>query len=528
MNRLETKAAFSAQPTGEISGIAWVFGLPDGAGDVIEKGAIGDFTGLPILYQHDTAQRIGTWVSAEETDLGLIVKGVLDIASNSIARRVHAAVKAGKLTGLSMGFNRPAPHEMKARPEGGRVFSKIHLVEISVVPVPSHGSARILETKSAKGTEVDDLNTEHDDTNTADLSALETKMVGYDTELSGIKADLAKIAATNAQIQNRLSRPGIITSKGADETKAAEQKAFATYLRFGNAAPADELKTLQVSTDTMGGYFAPAEVSAEFVRNLVEFSPIRAYASVRPTSSPSVIYPKRTGITNAKWKGELQASEGSEPSFGQLEIPVRELTTHVDISNQLLADSAGAALAEVNLALSEDFGKKEGAAFLNGDGVLQPMGLLSDPNVTALDSVRLNALDPNDFVALKYALPDAYRQRGIWLMNSTTLATIRSWQTADGLSLWQPSFQEGQPETILGQRVVEVPDMQDPEADAFPILFGDIATAYRIIDRGSLSTLVNPYVRAEFGETRIHATVRVGAGVIQPAAIKKLRIKPNI
>jgi predicted phage gp36 major capsid-like protein len=39
----------------------------------------------------------------------------------------------------------------------------------------------------------------------------------------------------------------------------------------------------------------------------------------------------------------------------------------------------------------------------------------------------------------------------------------------------------------------------------------------------ALSLLVNPYLRATDGITRIHATRRVGAGVVQPAAIKKIR-----
>src|SRR5690606_25585179 len=111
---------------------------------------------------------------------------------------------------------------------------------------------------------------------------------------------------------------------------------------------------------------APAEMSSEFIRNLVEFSPIRSLATVRTTAAPSVSYPRRTGITNAKWKGEAQAQESSEPTFGQVEVSIREVNTYVDISNQLLADSGGAAEAEVRLALSEDFGQKEGLAFVSG------------------------------------------------------------------------------------------------------------------------------------------------------------------
>jgi len=324
------------------------------------------------------------------------------------------------------------------------------------------------------------------------------------------------------KIEAKLNRP----AGGSDrkEEPSAERKAFATYLRMGPNAPAEEVKTLVVSSDPQGGYLAPAEMSTEFVRDLVEFSPIRTLASVRTTGAPSVTYPKRTGITNAKWKGETQASEASEPSFGQLEIAIREVNTYVDVSNQLLADSAGMAEAEVRLALAEDFGQKEGLAFVEGNGVLEPMGLLSDPGLGYTANGHATNLSSDALISLMYAIPAAYRQRGTWLLNGSTLATIRKMKDGQGNYLWQPSYAADVPETILGRPVVEAVDMPDVASGAFPVLFGDFATGYRIVDRLALSILVNPYIRATDGVTRIHATRRVGAGVVQAAALRKLKM----
>ncbi len=325
------------------------------------------------------------------------------------------------------------------------------------------------------------------------------------------------------KMEARLNRPS--TGANAQPEATEERKAFGTYLRRGDKGmPEAELKTLTVSVDTQGGYLAPMELSNEFIRDLTEFSPIRSLASIRTTAAPAVTYPKRTGITNAKWKGETQAQEASEPGFAQLEIPVREVNTFVDVSNQLLADSAGVAEAEVRLALAEDFGQKEGAAFVAGDGVLEPVGLLTDPAVTALLNGHATNLATDALINLMYALPAAYRNRGTWLLNGTTLATIRKLKDGQGNYLWQPAFQAGQPETVLGRPVVEAVDMPDVAANATPILFGDFSTAYRIVDRVALSILVNPYILATNGITRIHATRRVGAGVVQPKALRKLKM----
>lgn len=358
--------------------------------------------------------------------------------------------------------------------------------------------------------------------------AMETLATTVDTRLKAVetKADTTALVGRLDQLEAKMNRPGGGDERN-DEAAAEEVKAFGVYLRQGKDAGPDTLKTLTVSSDPQGGYLAPPEFSTEFIRDLVEFSPIRALATVRTTAAPSVSYPRRTGVTNARWKGEAQAQEGSEPAFGQVEVPIREVNTYVDISNQLLQDSAGMAEAEVRLALSEDFGQKEGLAFVNGTGVLDPEGLMTNAAVgyTASGNAATLGSAPADLlISHMYSLPAAYRARGTWLMNGRTLAAIRKLKDGTtGVYLWQPSYQAGQPETLLGRPVIEVPDMDDVGAAAEPIAFGDIATAYRIVDRVSLSILVNPYLLATNGITRIHATRRTGAAVVQPAALKKIR-----
>lgn len=187
-----------------------------------------------------------------------------------------------------------------------------------------------------------------------------------------------------------------------------------------------------------------------------------------------LVYPKRIGRTNAKWKGETQAQEGSEPSFGQVEIPVREINTYVDISNQLLADSAGVAESEVRMALSEDFGLKEGTSFLKGTGPLEPEGILTAAGVTVVPTGNASTLGTNPadlLIDAMYSLPAGYRGRGSWLMNGKTLAAVRKFKDGTtGVYLWQPAYAAGQPETILGRPVIECPDMDDIGAGTTPII----------------------------------------------------------
>ncbi|TIX61719.1 MAG: phage major capsid protein, partial [Mesorhizobium sp.] len=170
-------------------------------------------------------------------------------------------------------------------------------------------------------------------------------------------------------------------------------------------------------------------------------------------------------------------------------------------------------------------GQKEGLAFVSGDGVLSPRGFMTVTEVEFTLNGHATNLSADALISLMYAMPAAYRNRGSWTMNGTTLATIRKLKDGQGNYLWQPSYQAGQPETILGRPVVEMIDMPNVAADAFPIAFGDFATGYRIYDRlTGLSIFSNPYLLATEGLVRIHARHRVGGDVVQPKALRKLKM----
>ncbi len=330
------------------------------------------------------------------------------------------------------------------------------------------------------------------------------------------KADVAPLIARLDKLEAKANRPGG-GNGGGDDEQAAERKAFIDYLRTGDL----EGKALTTASDTPNHVLAPEQIETDFIRNLVEFSPIRTIADVRSTSAAKVILPMRTSVTNAVWVGETTTRTGSEPAFDQGDIEIRELATFVDISLQLAEDSANV-LTEVNMALAEDFGQKESLAFVNGSTALEPSGFMTNADIVAHDNGHVANLDPDALIAMMYSLPATYRQAGTWVMNGNTLAAVRTLKDGHGNYLWQPSYQAGQPETILGRPVVEAVDMPDIAEDAEPIIFGDFKRGYRIYDRLSLSILADPYSVRINGLMRYHARRRVGAGVVRPTAFRKL------
>lgn len=334
----------------------------------------------------------------------------------------------------------------------------------------------------------------------ARLKAIETKS---DARLDKLEAKANRLPASN--------------DNQAED--ALETKAFSDFLRTGQI----DQKALTVANDAPGYVLAPEETTSEFIRNLVEFSPVRAIADVKSAGSHTVVLPKRLSVTNAKWKGEAVASEASEPTFGEMEIAIKELNTHVDISNWLLEDAQNVE-SEVRLALAEDFGAKEGTAFVNGSAAAEPKGFMTEAGIAQSLNGHATNLSADALISLMYALPGVYRSRGTWAMNGSTLATIRKLKDGNGNYLWQPSYQAGQPETILGRPVVELIDMPDVAANAFPVIFGDFKAGYRIYDRIELAVLTNRYLLATEGMVRFHARRRVGAGVVRTDVFRKLKM----
>jgi HK97 family phage major capsid protein len=519
---LELKFA-GEQDAGAFEGIAAHYHNIDSAGDIITPGAfavsLADHkaagTWPALLWQHDMSEPIGRVDALYETPAGLAIKGRLDLNVRRGAE-AHSLIKSGAIKGLSIGF-RTIDATRDAR--GVRTITKAWLGEISVVTLAANDKAKVTSIKSGNIMEddtVDDI----------DVKALNEKIEAIEAKtakLDDIEKKLADAEKRADAFELKLKRPGGSAAK--DDAPAIETKAFSTFIRKGREAlDPTEFKSLRVSDDTSGGYLAPQEFSREVDKAIVQFSPIRQAARVGSTASGSVIIPRRTGAPTASWVGETEARPATGSAYGQIEIEVHEVACYVDVSNRLLEDAAVDIAAEVAFDLAEEFGRIEGVAFVNGDGVKKPFGFMSDSNISYTAGGDASAVKADGLIDIFYALAPAYRQRATWLMNGSTLAAVRKLKDGQGQYLWQPALTAGQPETILGRPVVEAVDMPDIAGNAFPIAIGDFSVGYRIYGRVGLSILRDPYSVATSGLTRFHARRRVGGAVVRAEAIRKLKI----
>jgi len=280
--------------------------------------------------------------------------------------------------------------------------------------------------------------------------------------------------------------------------------------------------------DTAAGYLlAPAEMEAAIIKDVVEISPIRGLASVRAIGSATLKMPKRTGTAGAATRVGEQTTRANtgDPAYGMIEIPAPEMFARAEISAQMIEDSAYDLEKELRGEFAEQFALKEGIEFVSGTGVNnQAEGLLTNSGVGSVAAGSTTNITADGLIALYYAPKTVYLAGSSFILNRASIREVRKLKDGEGGYLWTPGIPGAVPNTILGAGYTEVPAMPDIASGAFPVMFGNYARGYVIVDRVAIQVQVDYITGADSGIVVFRARKRVGGGVRQADCLKKLVI----
>jgi HK97 family phage major capsid protein len=340
----------------------------------------------------------------------------------------------------------------------------------------------------------------------------------------------AKYAALAAEVV-KLQAPGPGVPAEPDKKALFHKEAFRKFARLGDGAlTPDERKVMTISDLTTGGYLAtPNDLVKEILKDVTEYSAIRALARVIPTGAPGLDWPKKTGTFAAYRTSEIGTrSETTGLAFGLEKIPADEMYALVKVSKQNIEDSAFPLESFIVAEAAEQFGVKEGTEGILGTGANGQMeGILSNSAITGFTGVTTSGkILADDLKQLFYSLKDFYAKNATWIWRRTsTLAISLLKNTTTTEYLWQPGLKDGSAATVLGRPYVECPDMPAEANSAKAVAFGDFKKGYVIVDRLGMETqrLVEKY--AEVGQVGLLFRRRVGGQVVLPEAIKILTLK---
>jgi HK97 family phage major capsid protein len=310
------------------------------------------------------------------------------------------------------------------------------------------------------------------------------------------------------------------------QAKTQELKSFEELLIKGAVKMSvnPEVKYLRQGDNTDGGYLAPAEYANEIIKKITEVSPVRSVARVVNTSAKEIRFPKRTGLVAGGWVAEAQTSTQSNSTYGEETIKAEKMMVYTDISFELLSDSVFNIRNEITNDIAEDMAKLEGAAFVNGNGVNKPLGLLSASGIGETNTGSASALTGDSLYAIQGEIPTGYNLA--WMLNRKTLhAHIRTLKDTYGQYLFVPSLgSRDMPNTIAGIPYVLANDMPNVSAGTFPIILGDYRKCYTIVDNVNFELIEDQYTQAAIGKRRFIVFKRTGGQVVLTEGLRKLKV----
>lgn len=303
------------------------------------------------------------------------------------------------------------------------------------------------------------------------------------------------------------------TGRASDEYKNGMLTALRTNFRQVS-------NILQEGVDADGGYLVPEEYDSRLIDTLEEENIMRKLGRVITTSGEHKINIAATKPA-AAWIEEGGALTFGDAAFSQILLDAHKLHVAIKVTEELLYDNAFG----LENYIIDQFGKAlanaEEDAFLNGTGVGQPLGLFAKTGGGTTAETLTGALKVDDILNLIYALKRPYRKNASFIINDKNLAAIRKLKDNNGAYMWQPSYQAGEPDKILGYAVHT--SAYAPE-DA--IAFGDYSY-YNIGDRGTRSFKQLTELFAGNGMIGFVAKERVDGKLILPEAVQILRLKAD-
>lgn len=376
--------------------------------------------------------------------------------------------------------------------------------------------------------------------------------IGAKADGAEVNAKLDAIGATMNSLETALNDHALKLAAGnlnggltAQPLDPEYSNTFASFMRGGSRD--DEVKltseqkkgpraAMSEGVPADGGLLTPVEWDRTISGRLKLITPMRAESTVITISKAGFTKLFTDRAVGSGWVGETASRPATAtPQFSALGFGLGQLYANAAASQDVLDD------AEINLEewltseIETEFSRQEGIAFVAGDGTNKPFGFMNYATggsaadrhpwgaIEVVTSGNANLINSADkIIDLIYKLPAIYTPNAKFFTNRTSLGAIRKLKDGQGNFLWQPTFVAGQPSTLAGYPVVDMPDMPNIAANALAMAFGDMRETYLVVDRIGFRVLRDPYTNKPY--VCFYCTKRVGGGVKNPDAMKIMQV----
>lgn len=262
---------------------------------------------------------------------------------------------------------------------------------------------------------------------------------------------------------------------------------------------AKHAKDIQSQDGPGGGYLVPEEYHARLMEIAAPMAIVRSRASVIPVATDSGKIPSldqttapTAGAGDTSFAGGVVANwvkaggtlTETQPTFAQAEYVIRKLAGYTEVENEVLADSPFGIEALLSRLFGVAVAGMEDHAFLRGDGVQEPLGVLNAAAAIGITPATNNAFAYADALSMR----SRFRGAGgtpVWAIHPGIWPDIGIFETTGGGGVFQANLAAALNQNILGWDIVESEHLpQDDNAGG--VLLADFA-AYLILDRSQMA-----------------------------------------
>jgi HK97 family phage major capsid protein len=327
-----------------------------------------------------------------------------------------------------------------------------------------------------------------------DKAASENRAELTQDEVAAFEASEAEHAALAAQI-GRHERVGALTAEAATHRPAvaagggivhpagdpakSEFESFGHFMAAVRFAPNDQRLNyvenagraggdgdevhgeMRMDDGASGGFAVPAQFRDEMLQVSPQEALVRGRARVIPAGSPpdaSITMPALDhsegvyGGVEVQWIGEGDEKPETDAKLRQVTLTPHEVAGFVTVTDKLLRNWAASDGFIRNLLREAVYGAED-FAFLRGNGVAKPLGVLNSPARYVVPRTTANQVVYEDLVNMVARLLMRGAGSPVWSMPQSLLPFIATLKDEAGNLIWAPNAQAGFAGTLLGYPV---------------------------------------------------------------------------
>jgi HK97 family phage major capsid protein len=335
-----------------------------------------------------------------------------------------------------------------------------------------------------------------------------------------IVEDIRRAESLDAEVRASMTRPESSPSMGMEQATPSDED----ILRSLNRGEIKGYEFRDVTKSSTGSPI-PTSFYNQIMSLLRDTGPVLGVANIiTTTSGENLQIPRTNAYPTGSVTTEAAAYGESDPTFQSfLTLGSFKESVLFQTSREMLDDSGVDILAYIGKAIGQAISYVVNTHLTTGTGTYQPTGFVTSAG-SGLTSGTSATFEYADVVDLFYSLDPAVRSASRFAFMGSTGAVkrLRKLTDTNGQPLWQPSVIAGQPDLLLGKRIIENVAMADIGAGNLPLVAGDW-DSFLVRQVGGLRVERSDDFAFNADLTTWKASLRIDSGLPQSTHIKYLR-----